>query len=284
MVFDPQVVLDRIASLADEDIDLGEVALALAAQDLPGISVQRYQHHLRVLGEEVGARYHEMLVDGAQDGASSQLAALKHVISDGYDYIGDVCDGNDLENFNLIRVIDRGKGSAIALGLLYICVARAQGWEITGLNMPEVFLCRFEGDGQRLIFDPFEDCRVLGAPDLRLIVKRVLGDQAELSAEYSAALSNREILVRMQDALKHRFIEDEDYTAALRIVERMRKIAPDDFRLLLDAGVLYARAEQTGAAIDLLVAYLEKLPRGRVWDSARYDAQVMLDELRGRLN
>ncbi len=284
MISDPREIVDRLATLPDEGIDLGLSALALGALDQPGITLDRYVHHLDILIQDVGERHLELLKAGAQDTIETRLAALKHVISDQHAYIGDKQSYESLENVNLIRVIERAKGIPITLSILYIHVARAQGWDISGLNIPGHFVCRLEQGSHRVIFDPFENCKILEAADLRLLVKRAVGERAELSASYFEPTPNRGILIRLLNNTKLRKIEDEDYQGALDVVERMRAIDPGEFRLLLDAGVLYARVDQTRAAIDALEDYIKHVPADRAWDGDRHDAQLLLIELKGRLN
>ncbi len=281
---EPQEIVDSLTILPDSEINLGVAALALGALDQPGITLDRYKHHLDVLIQEVGARYMELMKAGADDSNETRLAALKHIISDQHAYIGDTQDYESLENTNLIRVIERAKGIPITLSILYIHVGRAQGWRVSGLNIPGHFVCRLEQGGYRLIFDPFQNCKILEAADIRFLVKKAIGARAELSSSYFNPASNREILIRLMNNIKHRKIQDEDYEGALESVEMMRKIDPQEFRLLLDAGVLYARVDQTRAAIDVLEDYIQKVPAGRTWDADRHDAQLLLMELKGRLN
>ncbi|MGB0719229.1 MAG: SirB1 family protein [Bdellovibrionales bacterium] len=280
----PQAFVDRLSDLQDEEIDLGYAALMLAAFDQPGVSIERYVHHLYTLAEDVGSRYLALLKSGADESVETRLAALKHVISDQHAYIGDKSRYDDLENMSLIRVIERAKGIPITLSILYIAAGRAQGWDIYGLHIPGHFVCRLDSGSARLIFDPFENCKLLEASDLRLLVKRALGERAELSSHYFEPCSNRDILIRLQNNIKHRLIEDEDYAGALTVIERMRKIDPQEFRLLFDAGVLYARVEQTRAAIDALEAYLARVPNDPARFGDRHDALLLLAELKGRLN
>jgi regulator of sirC expression with transglutaminase-like and TPR domain len=284
MQYDPQEIVDNLASLVDEDIDLGLVALALAASEQPGISMERYVHHLKVLADDVQSVYHGLLEGGGAENVDVQLEALRAVISERHDYIGDSRDYDDLENSSLIRVIERTKGIPITLSILYICAGRAMGWDICGLNIPGHFVCRLEYAGQRLIFDPFNDCKVLEASDLRMLVKRSMGEKAELSSQYFEPASNRDILIRLQNNIKHRQIDDENYEGALVTVQRMQKIAPKEYRLLLDAGVLYAKVEQNRAAIDALERYLQSVPKGNVYRGETREAELLLSELRGRLN
>ncbi len=278
--FDPAAYLDQLTYLKDQDIDLALGALALAVPMHAGISVDRYVHHLRKLSEDVGVHYTRLLKGGADDGVEAQLQALRSVMVDQYAYVGDAERYDDLQNASLIRVIDRAKGMPITLCILYIHSARAQGWDICGLNIPGHFLCRIEKNGQRIMFDPFDEAEVVEAQGLRAIVKKALGENAELSAEYYEAVSNRDILMRLQNNIKFRQIEMEDYAGGLETVELMRKIDPDEYRLLLDAGVLYARTDQPEKAIDSLVGYIEKAPNSR----DRMEAELLLQQLNDQLN
>ncbi len=273
---DPQVMLESVGQVEDTDINLAQTALALAAAERPGLSLERYINHIEKLSKDVAARHAELLDGDTEDNVETQLAALKDVLVDKHGYRGDEEDYDNLENASLIGVIDRGKGMPIALSVLYIQVARGQGWDVAGLNIPGHFVCRLQKDGQIVIFDPFDDCNVLQASDMRQLVKKALGEHAELSSDYHEAMSNRDILIRLQNNIKLRQIEAEDYEAALKTVEQMSMIAPDEYRLLLDAGVLYARTGESRQAIDLLEAYIDKTPDA----SDRHDIAIFIQQIR----
>src|SRR3546814_19245031 len=83
-----------------------------------------------------------------------------------------------------MRVIDRRKGLPVALGILYMHAARAQGWPAVGLNFPGHFLLRLERHGERAILDPFNEGRVHGATELLDLLKAMQGQDAELGPEH----------------------------------------------------------------------------------------------------
>jgi regulator of sirC expression with transglutaminase-like and TPR domain len=276
VTFDANALLIECGTKKDSAINLCECALAMAALSHVGISIERYIHHVEKLTRDVKARYAALLEGGAEDNAATHLASLKHILSDQEGYEGDEDTYDDLQNADLMRVIDRRKGLPIALGILYIQVGRNAGFQIEGLNFPGHFLCRVEQGSQRVIFDPFMRCEVLEAPELRQLIKRIKGLNAELLAEYYQAASNREILIRLQNNIKLRLIEAADYSAALEAVEMMRLIDPGEYRLLFDAGVLYAKTGQNGPARKVLEAYLD-----RVTDYyERRDAEDILNQIK----
>lgn len=263
--------------IGDVQIPLAEVALWLGAADMPGLVIERYQHYLAQLGPRVGARHHHLLQAGADDDVATQVAALKHILADEDGFVGDHETYDLLDNANLIRVIDRRRGLPIALAILYLHAAWAAGFAAEGLNFPGHFLLRVGGGAQRLIIDPFDRCAVLGAPELRDLLKQQQGPGAELSASYYQPASRRDILIRLQNNIKLRQIAVEDYAGALRTVERMRQLDPDEFRLLLDAGVLYAKLGQAATALPILQNYIDRWPTGH---RHRLEAQMLYDELR----
>ncbi len=276
---DPAARLQEISTLDDSIIDLAQAALCLAALAQPGIVLERYAHHLQKLAEETGGRHKELIGAGAEDNAETQLAALKHIIADKYEYTGDNENYNDLQNASLLRVIDRRRGMPVSLSILYISVARSLGWDVAGMDFPGHFLCRIEKDGRRIIFDPFSACKILTAPEMRAILKKTLGADAELSADYFLPASARAILMRLQNNIKYRQIESEDYEGALRTVEGMRMVNPGEYRLLLDEGVLKARTNRVESAIEALEEYIRKAPGSR----DRQEAAILLRELQESL-
>lgn len=258
------------------EISIGLVALYLSAITHPGLVLDRYCNHLKKMCEMVADRHDELLKAGADDDVLTQVAALKHVVVDHFGYTGAEENYDDLQNADLVRVVDRRMGMPIALGVLYIHIAEHMGWDLKGISFPAHFLMRMERDHQRVICDPFDSCKILQAHDLRGLIKKYIGDNAELSAKYYEEVDHREVLLRLQNNIKFRQIESEDYAEALRTVDTMRWIAPQDYRLLLDAGVLYARTGQPELAEQVLEEYIEKAPT----EKDRYDAMLILEHVR----
>lgn len=273
-------LLSDVGALSDDDIPLANVALSLSQSYRNGRSMERYLHHFDQIGHEVAARYLELLNAGARDVATTCLAALKHVLCDLHGYRGNREDYDNLDNADVACVIDNGEGLPIALAILFIHAGRAQGWSVDALNMPGHVLCRIEHNAERVIFDPFDQCNVMEAHDIRDLLKKILGPHTELSADYFEPISRRDILMRLQNNIKLRQIEGEDYAGALTTVEDMVKVAPDEYRLDLDAGVLYAKTQQPMAAAKHLKRYIDQAPKGR----DRQEAVLLLRHITEQLH
>lgn len=269
--------LRQVGGLPDAAIDIADTALLLAALDQPKLPLERYRHHLSLLARDAA----ELApLQAAQSELAGRLATLRRVIFEKYGYAGDEETYDDLQNGNLMRVIDRRRGLPVALGILAVHTARAQGWDVAGLAFPGHFLLQFQAGAGRIVADPFNELRELQASDLRDLLKVLAGVEAELRPEHYAPVGNREILLRLQNNLKLRHLREHRPQQALEIVESMLLFAPDRAGLWREAGLLHAHLSNLRAAIVSLEHYLEMAPPG----GERQQASELLRQLRGQLN
>lgn len=258
-----------VGTQKDADINLGEASLALALLFMPGINVGRYRQHFQKLADHLREEFDSRLRQKESDTLALRCSVLRKIVHEAHGYKGDTKTYDDIQNANMIRVIERRQGLPVALGLLYIILARKAGWAIDGLNFPGHFLVRMEMGGERVILDPFRDGLEMNAAELRQLLKSVAGKGAELSHNYYEAVPNRDMLIRLQNNLKKRFIEMEEYAQAVIVVEAMEALAPDEHRTLFDKGVLYAKLSQKRQAITAFERYIEKTPDPRDKQQAR---------------
>ncbi len=266
--------LEMVGRQPDETIDLAEAALLLAALDYPDTDLAPYRRHLAALASnltDMAAQEKETL-DG-------RVAALVQVVSEQHGYTGDRRTYEDLQNANLIRVIDRRKGLPVALGILYIHAARAQGWRAVGINFPGHFLIAVEDDDERVILDPFEGGMQVDLARLQLMLKTALGADAELQPEYYASMTNRGVLLRLQNNIKKRVLDNGDNQRGAAVVEGMLTIAPELPDLWREAAELRAEIGEMRAALQALDRLLQLAD-----DSQRGDAIALRRTIATRIN
>jgi regulator of sirC expression with transglutaminase-like and TPR domain len=267
-----ETVLRKVGRTHADHIDIAGVALILAGLDRPGVPLARYRDHLTLLADDLRK------ISAAADSLDERIAAVQEVVFTAYGYQGDRRTYDDLQNANLMRVIDRRRGLPVALGTLCIHAARAQGWEIAGLNFPGHFLLRMDHLGQRAILDPYEKCAPQTASDLRALLKAQGDEEAELRPEHYIAVPDREVLVRLQNNIRLRQSRSGDKQAAAHTLERMLWIAPDDKTLWREKALLDAQLGR----IDNAVAALEEYISRETLDGPRHDAALLLQKLRGQ--
>ncbi|UYN95341.1 MAG: transglutaminase family protein [Enhydrobacter sp.] len=274
---DPRL-LARLRDLCAGDgvrLDLLEAAFVLSLMySAKTFDLGPFRQHVAVLAEDVANLVHRR-------GAVPE--ALAGVIARAYGYRGDSETYDDLQNADLARVIERRKGLPVALSVIYLHVARRQGWHAEGLAFPGHFLIRVAIDGARHVIDPFHDGAVRDAADLRGLVRKVLGDDAELSPAHFDAVPDRDVILRLENNVRLRLVQREDWLGATHSLDRMLAIAPDRPELLFEAGQLNARLDKRRAAIAAFERFLHVGSDGA--DPAlRRRASALLQELRRGLN
>lgn len=242
--------LKEIGSRQDTHIPLAETALLLAALQRPHADLAPYHQHLADLAVQAADRTSQA------DSIEMQTTALRHVLAERHGYAGDRETYDDPRNANLINVIDRRRGLPVSLGILYIHVARAYGAEIVGIDFPSHFLLRLTARGQQVILDPFEEAKMMDAADLRLRLKALRGEEAEIAPAHYQAVGSRDILLRLQNNIKLRAISAGDLTQAIEILQSMTLIAPDRGEIAWEMGVLHSRLGNVKTAIATLESFL----------------------------
>ena len=274
----PEGKLARLSDLCAGDgqrLDLLEAALTLSVlRRTEPVDLAPFRQHVASMASDLSDLVRRR-------GASPE--ALAEVIARSYGYRGDTESYDDLQNADLVRVIERRKGLPVALSILYLDVARRQGWEAEGLAFPAHFLIRIGIDGARHVVDPFHDGTVRDAADLRGLLRQVLGPEAELHPQHFDPGVDRDVLLRLENNVRLRLANREDWPTAAQSLDRMLAIAPDRPELLFEAGQLNARLDKRRAAIAAFERFLHV--EGPAGDPAvRERVSSLLQELRRGLN
>ena len=274
--------LTRLGELCRGDgrrLDLLEAALALselhrlAAGEAGPILLAPYRQQVAAMTAEVADLVRRRGADPDR---------LAEVIARTYAYRGDKETYDDLQNADLARVIERRKGLPVALSILYLHIARQQGWQAEGLNFPGHFLIRVAIEGARHVVDPFHDGAVCDAVQLRELLRRVLGPEAEPSPVFFDPVPDRDVLLRLENNVRLRLAKREDWQGAARSLERMLAVAPGQPELLFEAGEINARLDNRRAAIGAFERFLAADPAAD--PELRQRASARLQELRRGLN
>ncbi len=275
--YDPEACarfLRDLGASGEGVLPIAEAALALASFERPRVPPGRYRDHLRQLARDVGRHVEPGGDLAARARALNEIILLKH------GYSGDELTYDDLQNANLMRVVDRRKGLPVALGILYMHAGRTQGWDTVGLAFPGHFLIRLSDGPERLILDPFHGGQVCGAAELRTLLKSAAGQDSELLPEHYTPVSDRDVLLRLQNNLKARLIQAEHHERAVSVTETMLMLAPDLPELWREAGLLHARLGNMRSAGTALEQFVLRAPEG----TARHQAAALLQQLRSKLN
>ena len=268
--------LREIGQQKDEDINVAEAALLLAAHELlGGVRLNSYRRHL------------ERLVTDVTNYAAGELSdpnlvaeGMQQVLAKRYGYSGSYNVFETDQSANLIHTIDSRRGNGGTLCVIYLHVARQLGLDAEAIDFPPRPLIAVTAPGGRIIIDPFEGGQELEAPAMRAIMKDLFGDKTELRPRHLANTGNRGLLLQLQGEIKHQHLRTAETDAALATVERMLMVAPDESELWREAGILHSRLDHVEEAIWALEKFLGH-PGS---ESQRYQASQLLQQLYGRLD
>jgi len=231
--------LKKVGKTPEDDIDIAETGLILASLDRPGVSLQKYYHHLEILHLDTDAKGHN--AQSAEERANS----LIEVMWGHHEFRGNDQFYDDLQNVNLMSVIDRRLGLPISLGILYLHAAHSQGWNAEGVNFPAHFLIRVFGENDQVILDPFHKGKVLNAQDLRELVDTISGGSHDLEKWHHAPLGKRAILVRLLNNIKIHCLNVSDFDLAMNALKRTIHIDPDKIVHKYELGMLQIHTRHT---------------------------------------
>ena len=263
--------LQRMGEGPDDAIELLEAALLLAARDRPHVALDRYRAYI----DEISG----LLKDRLDAGTDEPVTALIRTLADDHGYRGDQRTYDDPQNANMIRVIDRRRGLPVALGILYIGVARRAGLAASGLNFPSHFLVSVDSAGTRHVLDPFYHGRRLEAGQMRDIVRKV-AQLPDLRPEFYAPVDDRAVLLRLQNNAKIRAVQNGQMKRAAQVLEAMVALAPNHGESWRELGLLRAQAGELRGGVEALERSLA-LPGD---EGERHRTAILLQQLRSSMN
>ena len=265
-----ETVLTSAGKADDNDFPLLEAAIACAVHENP----ERDADHARELGEEAVFRLKERLQQESPEEALAEAVAGDLRLS------GDLLSYDHPDNADIIAVADRRKGLPVALGIYYIHAARMTGLALQGVDFPGHFLLRVETDEGPLALDPFSEGRVVLPSELtrRALRTGLTPDVAGRLDRLMAPVTDRAVLIRLQNNVFARAAANRDYARAERSALRRALLDPSDHRPWLDVA---AAREGQGA----LAGALQALNQAQILDGgAAIAARAARERVRLRLN
>ncbi len=274
-MIDPRSALDAVGLLPDTEIDIADAALHFARVDAPEADWQAARRHLSGLAREAV----DLAVGVPEDDVATRARVLALLLSARHGYAGDAEDYANPRNANLLHVIERRRGLPVALGVIWLHVARAVGWAAHGVDFPGHFLLALEGGGA-VVLDVFAGGTPLGVRALLRLLRAAEGPKADLRPGLLAPMPARAVLLRLQNNIKLRRLAAGDLPGALACAQDMLRIAPDAAGLWHETGTLNQQLDQVAAALHCYERFLALVPQGELATRAR----TAMDELRSRLN
>jgi regulator of sirC expression with transglutaminase-like and TPR domain len=246
---------NRLARLVDQpesQWDLGYGALLIAAAEFPDMDVDFYLSRLDELGHKAASRI-------PQTGDwTERLSSFMDFLFKEEGFQGNESDYFEPENSFLNKVLDERVGIPITLSVVVMEIGRRVGLHFEGVSFPGHFLVKMAVPGGEVVLDPFHGGMALSAEQLESRLAELYPDppRPDLSSVLGTA-SKREILSRMLRNLKHYYLQQAADDKALRVMDQLLMLDPDNLAERRDRGELYLRMEAFRAALNDLSQCLE---------------------------
>jgi regulator of sirC expression with transglutaminase-like and TPR domain len=267
---DAEDILTAAGAVPDEDFPLMEAAIACALHEEPS----RDPEPVRALVQDAAERLKRRLE------RESPEEALAETLAGDLRFNGDLMTYDSLVNADVIAVAERRRGLPVALGVFYLDAARRCGLSAQGVDFPGHFLLRIDTDEGPLALDPFSEGRVVLPSELsrRALLAGLTPDIADRLDRLMAPVSDRAVLIRLQNNIFARASSAGDHARAERSALRRALLNPTDHHPWLDVA---AAREGQGA----LAGALQALAMAQTLDGgAAIAARAARERVRLKLN
>jgi regulator of sirC expression with transglutaminase-like and TPR domain len=270
----------EIAAGPEEDIDLVEAALLIAAHEYPGLDLPAYQARMDRMAVTLRDRLRRDI------GPIEAVIALNRYLFEELGFSGNAHDYYDPRNSFLNDVLDRKLGIPITLAVIYIEVGRRVGLALHGVSFPGHFLVKCPARDGVVMLDPCAGGASLSLEDLQQRLRVLRGGAApppDIARHMLAAAGKKDVLARMLRNLKNIYLQRSDCPRALAAVDRIITLEPRVAEEYRDRAALYLDLECFRAALSDFRNYLMLKPGAA--DAAVVQRRVVeLQQVAARLN
>lgn len=168
---------------------------------------------------------------------------------------------DDPSRYYLHLVLEEKVASPLALAVLYCCFADGLGLPYECLALPSYYLIRVQSEGTDFYIDAFDHGKLLSQEEFQKKFRSALHKSRMLSASLFEKVSTAQLVSRLVQQLKHIYILRSQAVEALRAVEILTSLFPDNPEFTRDRGILYCEMEYFSKAMEDLKHYLEVRPQ-----------------------
>ncbi|MBI2808785.1 MAG: transglutaminase family protein [Planctomycetes bacterium] len=229
-------------------LDLAEVALLLARDEYPVLDVDAHLGELTAMAREVQPYLRGHL--------AHQVQGLCRYLFHEMGFRGNPADYYDPRNSYFNQVLERRVGIPISLSAVAMAVGQRAGLTIAGIGLPGHFIVKAIDGTREIIIDPFDGGRILSRADCEQLIHHATGVVVLPGMLELTPIPLGLMIQRMLNNLRTIYQKGQDWPRAVRTLERLRQLSPDDIALRRDLGICRLHNDQPGKAIDHLQAYL----------------------------
>jgi regulator of sirC expression with transglutaminase-like and TPR domain len=249
-----------------EPIHLTRAALCYAREiAYPALEIDLYLAQLDELVEN--ARQ----ATSTGDSVLLRARAVADYLFQNLGFAGNVQEYHDPRNSYLNDVLDRHLGIPITLAVIYMDIAKRLDLPVQGIGLPGHFIVSIEGPNGPLFLDPFHGGQQLSVIDCARLVELSTGFTGPFQPQWLYPVQPEEILARMLYNLRSIYIQQNNWSMALPVVEHLLILQPQNPAHLRDLGTIHNQNGSPRLAIEYFQRYLAAAPQAEDAQLVRWD-------------
>lgn len=263
MAQSPHRSFARALARPEPELDLGRAALLIAQAEYPGLDADHYLRRLDAMAASIGP---EVALEAEP---MRRVFLLNRFLFVSEGFRGNAEHYYDPRNSFLNDVLDRKLGIPITLSTVYLELAKRLDLPVVGVGFPGHFLVKYVLDEGEILIDPFHRGAILTQADCHRRLRELTDGSVAFRPEHLQSVTKRQILSRMLSNLKHIYLRARSFPKALRVMDLMLVVSPDDPAEVRDRGLLLSQAGRLGPALRDLERYLAMAPRAEDADTIK---------------
>jgi len=168
---------------------------------------------------------------------------------------------DDPQRYYLHQVLDKKVASPLSVAILFSVFAESLGLVYECLALPAHYLLRVPTAAGDLYVDMFDRGKLLNQDEFQKKFRSALHKNRMLSSSLFERLNPTQLIARVIQQLKHIYILKSQAAEALRAVEILASLYPENPEYKRDRGILYCEMEYFSKAMEDLRHYLKVRPQ-----------------------
>lgn len=247
--------------ILDEDIFKSETKIDLIRASLnisqyikyPDLDIESYIERLSSMTDDIRSR-----LSSAAD-CYETVSTINNYLYDDMGFEGNKDDYYDPRNSFINYVIDTGRGIPISMSIIYSYIANELGVETRGVCFPGHFIIRTVNEEGEFIIDPYNRGKILTRDDCQSILDNLFGGRISLEERFLDFADNHHILKRVINNLKNIYVSCKDYENALKTVNLLLLLDPEDTDQLRDRALICINLECYSQSLEDLENYFTRI-------------------------
>lgn len=272
-----RLYFERVIEAPDEQVNLAEGALILAADEYPDLEVSGTLRELDALAQAFAPRLDR------QGDPRAIITGLNKYLFQELGFSGNLQNYYDPRNSYLNDVMTRRTGIPITMSVVVIELARRLRLPIVGVGLPGHFCVKWQDTTREIVFDPFNGGEILDIASIQARVRETAQPQANFEPDWLDAVGSKYILYRMLNNLKTLFIRRGQIRRAQQATDKLLLLDPRAAGEIRDMGLLSLRLGEHRRAVIYLEQYLLSHPDAHDADEMRMLLKSALEQVE-RLN